>query len=284
MNPEDRMWFGTRGYMRWVPCPERDSDLQNVGWGSSMQYLNGSAGVLASSGSHGDYTLSWNAISRAQGRDITDYAAGIYDSVPGKNLIYFHLPNVMDVNVLPPVWASPAQAAADGFTLVPGQKGSVTLGDGSNGYPPRSVTYTATSSSRTIWIPIPPGYTAHVGAHGTALGGGVTVTQTAGNTDLATSTLAMLPTTGNRFNATFSSASCDGIRLALVNTGNSAHSVTLTGLIVQILPTGTTPEQGGFLSGQGHSGCEFDEKPQVSPRYIDLVAVSAHLIETGSWL
>lgn len=281
---EDRMWFGTRGNMRWVQCPERDSDMSTVGWSSQMQYLNGGAGVIASTGSHKEYLFSWNNISRAEARDITDYADGVY-STTSSDLIYFLDPTDMDTNILPAMWAYPAQGAMDGFSLVPGQNGISAPTVGFSGYPARSVTYNAATSSRSIWLPIPPGYTLWFGAHGTASGGGVQATRTAGTNDLSTVDLPLLGSDATqRVNVGFASSQSDGVRISLKNTSFVGDRVTLVGMIAQVLPTGQLPESGGFISGQGHSGCQFSEKPQVSPRYIDQVAVSAPLVETGSWL
>ena len=56
--------------------------------------------------------------------------------------------------------------------------------------------------------------------------------------------------------------------------------------MVQILRTGRTPQPGGFISGQGNAGCEFDADPTQTPynAVLDRVGMSAKLIETGPWL
>lgn len=284
------MYFGTRGHMQWVPACAVNPDFSKVGWSTQMQYLNGGAGVRSSSGSHKEYQMSWNSHSRDSLRPISDYADGMYDSVAGVNLIYFLDPVAMDKNILPYMWSVPSQNISDGTTLTPGQDPTVvTTPTNSLGYPARSAVYAANVSSSTVWIPVPSGYTAWVGAHGTATGAaGVVVTPTSGMGSLTPSTLTMLPVTSTtRVNASFDSAVCDGITISLTNLGSiSTEQMTLSGLIVQVLPTGVIPATGGFISGQGNSGCQFAEKPTQTPRSaaLDKIGMTARLIETGSWL
>lgn len=284
------MYFGTRGYMQWVPACATNPDFSQVGWNSQMQYLNGGAGVRSSAGSHKEYTMSWDSASRDALRPIIDYASGVYDSTDGINLIYWLDPMAMDKNLLPMLWSFPAQGVADGLTLTPGQDPTVgSTPYNTLGYPARSATYRTNISSQTVWVPIPPGYTAWVGVHGSKTGSaGVVATPTQGAAQLAPVEPALLSVTSTtRVNTSFDSTTCDGIILALKNTGvNSTDTVTISGMIVQVLPTGSVPATGGFISGQGHSGCQFLEKPSQTPRSaaLDKIALSAKLIETGTWL
>lgn len=290
MGPDRRsMWFGTRGYMRWVKCPNTEADFSPVGYSATFQYLNGGAAVRSSTGSHKTYTMDWSTLSRDQARSITDYADGVYDTSTGVNLIYFIDPMAAGKNVLPQMWASPSQSIADGTTLVPGQLPESVAGSNSNDYPARYVQYTANASSSTVWIPIPPGMTAWVGFHGSATGSaGVTITPSNGLVNGTPSLATPLDVfTTTRVADSVDSTVADGITIGLANVGiSSTDTITIAGLIVQLLPTGTTPPTGGFISGQGHSGCQFAEKPLQTPRSaaLDQVALSATLIETGSWL
>ena len=285
-----QMWFGTRGYMQWVPAPAVDTDFSKVGWSSQMQYLNGGSGVRSSRGSHKEYNLTWNIASRDALRPITDYSDGIYDSTDGINLIYFVDPMAADKNVAPQLWASPAQAAADGVELIPGQTAYLSATPvNSLGYPARSATFTANATSSSFWLPIPPGYTAWVGVHGSRTGtAGVQITPTSGlgtGTPVVPTMLAVTDST--LVNTSFDYGIQDGILVSLVYVGAaSTNTVTLSGLVIQLLPTGATPPTGGFISGQGHSGVQFAEKPTQTPRsaVLDKVAMSARLIETGSWI
>lgn len=290
------MWFGTRGHMDWVRCPRVDMDLSGVGWSTESQYLNGGAGVRGSKSSHKVYDMSWGVLGRDEARKITDIADGIFDAQEGINLVYFLEPTTLDKNVLPQLWASPFQQGVEGLTLFQGQNPSVVqTPSNSYGYPARSVQYVANSAGNTVFIPIPPGYTAWVGVHGEVTGtAGMTVATTLGTTAATPTTLTTLSvTTDQRFSDSFdASASVDGILLGLVNNGPaSTDTFTWSGTMVQILPTGQTPEDGNFISGQGHSGCQFSEHPSQSVQYLGnksrddgQVSVTANLVETGSWL
>lgn len=291
-----KMWFGTRGHMRWVRCPRVDMDLSSVGWSTQSQYLNGGAGGRGSTSSHKMYDMSWGAIPRNEVRNITDYADGIYDTNAGTNLIYFTEPTTMDVNVLPQLWASPFQQGVEGLTLFPGQTPQVVSTPfNTNGYPARSIEYVANAESRSLWVPIPPGFTAWVGVHGSATGGaGMSAATTSGlgtGTAVALTTLPVTSTT--RFSHSFdASTNVDGVLLTLNNLGPSSTArFVWSGTMVQILKTGVTPSEGGFVSGQGHSGCIFTEKPSLSVQYLGnasrddgQMSVAANLLEVGSWL
>lgn len=292
----ERMYFGVRGNMRWIKMPRIDMAAPRVGWGSKSQYLNGGAGVRGSVGAHYEYVMSWGG-GRDEMRPIFDYANGIYDTQEGVNLIYFLDPTVMDKNVLPALWASPFQQVVDGLTLFPSQKPKLVSTDvNSYDYPARSATYISNGPSRSLWVPIPPGYTAWVGVHGLAEGdAGITVATTYGLTSSTATLLETLPVdTDQRFSASYAaSGSVDGILLTLADNGPASTDLfTWSGTIVQLIRTGQSPEiLGSFISGDGHSGCQFDGKPTKMVRQAKGGAlgdgrldVSAQLVETGSWL
>lgn len=284
--------------MRWIDCPRVDMDMSKIGWSTSSQYLNGGAGARGSTSSHKEYDMSWGTLNREKVRMITDYADGIYDTREGVNLIYFIDPTTTGPfsNVLPQLWAAPFQQGVEGLTLFSGQRPDIVQTPVNTfDYPARSIRYKANSTASSLWIPIPPGYTAWVGVHGEAdAGAGLTVATTLGQTSATPSVLTMLPvTTSTRFSDSFTaSSSVDGILLSLANLGPGAtETFTWSGTMVQLLKTGQTPLDGGYISGQGHSGCQFLEKPSVSIQYLDRetrdkaqMSVAAHLIETGSWL
>jgi hypothetical protein len=93
---------------------------------------------------------------------------------------------------------------------------------------------------------------------------------------------ALLVTDPTRFNASFAGSSYVGVDVTLVGGGP-----VLSGLIAHLLPVGVTPSTGGFISGQGNSGCEFENVPTMTPYVVaggmDLVGMSGKLIESGSW-
>ena len=64
-----------------------------------------------------------------------------------------------------------------------------------------------------------------------------------------------------------------------------AGTVTLSGIMVQVLETGVTPATGGFISGQGNSGLQFVSQPAYTPysSALDKVGVVAELTESYGW-
>jgi len=270
---DTRLWFGTRSYMQYVPQPAYNADFSKVGWSAESQYKSGRAGVRTSLASHKVYNMSWNLASRDALRPITDYADGVY----GEELIYFLDPMTMDKNVLPQHWAFPASACSDAPPLIKNQI-PVQVATPANGlaYPVKSAQYTVAGSSEKVYIPIPPGYVAWVGVHGSATGSAaVTVTPDGG----AASNVALLSVTSTtRVNKQITGT---GFELSLTGTG----TLTLSGLVVQVLLSGVTPDVGGFISGQGHSGCKFASQP-VQTAYsaaLDKVGMTAKLVEVDSW-
>jgi len=277
------MWFGTRAYMQTVRDPDVSPDYEVVGWGETTQYLNGGLGVSASATAHREYTISWSSLTRDQVRQITDYADGVY----GTGLIYWLDPVAMDKNVLPQSWATPALGGRDAVPLAGNVRPPVfSQSDQSQGYPTESAEYTMSGATvvRPLFIPVPSGYTAWFGVHGSSATNFVKVTPYTGasaGTPVYPAILGVNTTT--RVNTSVSSVT--GIQLSL-NNGVTGSGI-LTGMIVQILPTGATPATGGFISGQGHSGCRFIGRPTVVPETVasglEVLSVTAKLGEVGAW-
>jgi hypothetical protein len=280
---DQTMWFGSQQYMQWVACPAVGSSFSRRKWSTTSEYLNGGAYTRSSVTDHRDYQLTWGQMSRAEARKITDYASGIH----GSGLIYFADPFAMDSNMLPSSWAFPGLGGLDG-PILDGTYVRPTLTPTSangNGYPSQSAVYNISGTpSYKTWIPIPPGYTLHVGAHGSASGGLIRMTPTTGvgveGTTVSLTLLAESSTT--RVNYSLSSAVANGAYIRLGGTGQ----IILSGVIAQLLPTGNTPELGGYISGQGNSGCRFEGFPEEDhySAALDRVAVSAKLREVGAWL
>ena len=143
---------------------------------------------------------------------------------------------------------------------------------------------TATVARPQLYIPIPAGYTAWIGAHGSATGtAAVKVTPTVGPATLGTPVnLTLLDVTSDtRVNESFDGDSYSGVLIELAGVGN----LTLAGLIMQVIPTGVDAAIGGFISGQGNSGCHFAEQPKLQnySSAMDLVGMTARLVEVGAW-
>ena len=277
------MWFGTKGYMQWVPCPLVDSDMSAIGWQSQAQYLNGGARVRRSNTAHKEYNLAWGLQARDNIRLITDYADGVY----GNDLIYFLDPFAMDKNVLPSYWAAPMLGGYDAPMLTGSTRPSLTTTSANSFmHPSQTATYTVNTSDEklSLYVPIPSGYTFWLGVKGSATStAALTVTGDllAGGTDSTAATLSA--TLDNvRVAQSWSSATYSGVTLALSGSG----TISLASLCGQVLETGVTPATGNFISGQGNSGCAFAEYPKLQnySSALDKVGLTARLVEVGAWL
>lgn len=292
-----KMWFGTRGFETWVPAPAINPTYSRKGYSTGeVDTLNGLGYIDNSKSAHNRYSLSWNPTnSRSAIRLITDFADGVYDSQPGINPIYWIDPMAADSNVLAQGWASPHLATEDGVPLIFGEgRESRPLATPTPSniyrYPARGARYTQRPGALTLehYIPIPPGHSAWVGIHGDAASQNVFSVQRVNGYELVGAVVYPLVTgvdSDIRVNTEFSSSTSSGIVLQ-VTPATTVNRFSIYGLIVQILPTGQTPKRGGFISGQGHSGCQFVGNPSVTPYSARLgedgrVGASAVLKETG---
>lgn len=282
------MYFGTRQLMQWIACPNVEIPQGKVGWASQTNYLNGGAYVRRSTTAHKEYEFTWDPVTRDEIRTVLDYADRLYGDGP----FYWVDPWNADANMLPQWAASPFQALDDApnayatnVLLEQASTPSNTLG-----YPVRSTRFTFTDDSaprRGPWVPIPPGYTAWVGAHGFDQSGlEVVVTPTTGATTYGTPFNATLLSVTDSTRVTDSVAASSGATgLVLSLDGASGDSIALSGVIVQVLKDGVTPSTGGFISGQGHSGCQFADQPEYVPYSAAFGngSVVASLVETEGW-
>lgn len=283
----EKVWFGPRGRMAWVAAPDASMPSNPVGWSSKMRFQNGGARVRTSWASAKEYIMSWTMVRRDEVRYVMDCASGMFGTGP----FYLADPFAMDKNALPMVWSFPAQSGYDGIILDNSRNRPQLIPTDANsyGYPAESAIFDVNvpdpgTEIYQVYVPIPPGYTAWVGAHGTNGSGGTVVCTPSTGPGLTgpPTTLTLLPvTTSERFNHSVDSTVADGILLHL----GGAGTITLSGMMVQVLKTGHTPEVGGFISGQGHSGLSFDKQPEYVPynAALDRVGVVAELTETESW-
>ena len=243
-------YMGTREQMLEIRAPSVNMPSSKAGYFNKVDFLNGGTSVRRSTAAHKNYTMTWNSVDRDEARQILDLADGVHGTGP----LYVHDPISAGRNVMPPWWATPSQGGRDGLPLNNAARGElVTTPANSLLFPNDSITYTVEAGiTRKVWVPIPTGYTAWVGAYGTAGTGGTVV-----------------------------ATSYDGVELSL----GGAGTVTLSGIMVQVLETGVTPTTGGFISGQGNSGLQFVSQPAYTPysSALDKVGVVAELTESYGW-
>lgn len=270
------LYFGTRERMAWVACPAIDSDISTVKWSTQSNFLNGGAALRSSSTGHKEYQFSWNLASAEDIYSVLDYAAGLYGTGP----FYFLDPFAENTNVLPSFWASPRVQSEDGPPFTVGVRPTlVATGVNTLGYPTQSAVYTflATSAFASLWIPIPPGYTFHFGAHGFSTGTAAITLQPDGFSSSTATLLDVIDTT--RTNETVTGVS--GVTISFSGVG----LLTLSGLMAQVRPNSESVPPGGFISGRGHSGCAFSGAPKLRgySSALDKQAASATFVEVGAW-
>lgn len=280
---ENKMWFGNRNYMQWIPCPQVGASYGLSGLQQSSDYLSGGKFIRNSMNKAKTFGLTWSLTSRENIRGVTDYAEGVYGAGP----IYWADPMTMDTNVLAQAMATPSLGGYDGPSLSGGPRPElVPTSFNTLGYPTETAIYTTSTDFEPLrhYVPIPPGYTAWVGVHGSLDSTYIMAQPTKGyatsGAPVEVPFLSVTDTT--RVNTSFDwSPDVDGIELYLAAPGVAV----LSGIIVQVLKTGTTPQVGGFISGQGHSGCDWESLParDAYSRALDLMGVSATLTETEQW-
>lgn len=273
-----QMYFGTRERMTWVKCPDTGVGIGRIRWSAEGTYLNGGGYVRESTAGHLVHDMSWNFLTREQVYAIMDYRDGVY----GGGLIHFLDPFQMNRNVLPQNWAFPALAGEDGMPLLYEETPTISAG-GTNSLnaPTSRATYTVASDSvaETLWLPVPDGYSLHVGglfaATGTAV---ITATPDVGSPVNLTPSAA---TSAHNYMTTVLTSVGGGVTLALGGVG----TLNLWFLGAQVLPTGQTPQTTTFQSGQGTSGSRFAGDPTITgySAVRDHLALAVRLKETGSW-
>lgn len=273
------IYFGTKDMMSWVPAPKINMPRTQGNWSSKTEYLNGGSFVNRSDQGARVYEMEW-ALKPGEDIDVIHaYAEGAYGDGP----FYFLDPQAMYRNLAPSYWAHAALACGDGPNLAgadAARPALVTTASNTQKYPVNSAQYTLTGTETPLelWVPVPAGYTIHIGAHGSATGSAV-VTAT---TDAAVATNLTLLGANTTTRTNYTLAGENGVTLTIGGTG----TLTLAGLIIQVLPTGDSVAGGEWILGKGHSGCEFDDLPEdiEYSAALNFQAATATLTEVQAWL
>lgn len=321
-----KMYFGSREFMTWIKCPSIDAGMSTVGWQSTSQYLNGGAGVRRSNTGHKEYDYVWPMASHKDADVIKNFAGGVYGEGLIYFLDPFAMKtNLLPQHWASPRLAKgegPSLVIGRRPTLSPTLSNGWMYPTQSAVYQLREG-----DTFASIYIPVPPGHTFHFGAHGSSTetaqleirphyesnsliedGPGLYMvppeliadepqlyiigsefTETAPGsglyalTEAAAQPVPMLSANTNQ-RTNVSIPLVTGVTITLSGVG----FLTLAGLIAQVRPDGEPVPNGGFLGGEGHSGCQFESFPTVvgysSPQALDKQSVTARLIETGAWL
>lgn len=281
------VWGGTKEKMQWLAAPAVNAEAGKKGFASEANFIGGGAWVRRSKTAAKRYAFAWNGRTSDELQPWLDYADGLY----GNGYFYYNDPFAMARNIFPAYWAAPFMNYYDGPAIVDNTRPVLINNSAStNGYPVEEVQYTVTSTSKipSIFLPIPEGYTIHIGAHGALQSGNATVTVTPVVSAIAVGTTVNLTllTTASTTRTNYSVAKSTGIigvNVSLKST--STGVIQLAGLIAQVRPDGESVPTGGFIAGQGQSGMTFAEQPTVTQysAYFDRQGATAKLTETEAW-
>lgn len=272
------MYFGTRDKMMWIPCPSVGMPRSINRWSEDNPLLNGGTSIRASATGRRIYEMNWPRTSGANLQAIHAYCSGVYGNPP----LYFLDPSAMDRN-LAPAWLSHAATACDDGPNLAGKTAtkpaSVTTATNTQDYPLKSAQYTlsGTETPLKLWFPVPAGYTLHIGAHGTT-------TETAAvmvKPDGASATSLTLLPHNDTVRTNYTQDGPGGAEIYVAGAG----VLTLSSVIVQVLPTGRSVAPGGWIWGLGNSGCVAPELPEDIPysAVLQLDRVAVTLVEVGAW-
>jgi hypothetical protein len=276
-------YIGTRERLFEMRAPSINMPAPKVGFANQLDFVNGGISIRQSVAAHKRYDMTWGLLDRDEARIVLDLADGVH----GSGLIYWHDPFAADRNVLPQQWASPFQGTSDGVPLNAGERPQrVTTVQNTLNFPTFSARYDVTTpNTKRVWIPIPPGHSAHIGVYGQPVTGGeMLAIPTFSDGSFIQPIPMQLMSLADNSRTNFEVKSSDGYNGVFLRLGGNGL-ITIAGMMVQVLPEGQAVEPGGFISGQGQSGARFLEQPQYNAISAaqDRVSVVASFAETGTW-
>lgn len=296
VNPRRCFWFGTEEHMEWFATPKQGAESSPQAWGAEGTLLNGGGWGMNSWGSHKQYTYEWPQSSSPEtAQKMKSYRDGTY----GRGLLYFLEPGIYRTNVLPAHWADPSMSlGSEAPSLVYGVEPSevVTSNPSTVGLPVRSAYYASVgtptdtpSMESSVFIPIPPEYTLHVGAYYDLTGSAaIFVTPVNDNGTWGEAVRVIRQNNASTALVTNSFTGGRGVRIWLGRSTSAFSSLTITAIIAKLVETGKPVDvSGGWIGGQGHSGCRFSGTPSYvtnSPIEGGRVGFAATFKEVGSWI
>lgn len=269
-----KIYFGNTNKQTWVVAPASGMKAANQGWSSETELLNGSSVVRRSVANRKRFDMTWvGSINAPELEDSLHTIKDFHDGVYGTGSFYWLDPFAMSSNLLPQNWAAPGLANS-GWKSIVGQNDSVTKTYGTdlavaNNYPINYATFTtsgAFTSTRSQTIIIPDGYVFHFGWHGpeTSANTGVRIVpykRSDGTAGTAIDPTRLSTNTEVRTNATVDGSTYSYVKIYLYT--GSAATVSITGMIAQVLPADTDVQDGGFISGRGTRSLQFASTPDI---------------------
>lgn len=289
------MYFGTRDRMEWINCPRVGMPRNAQRLTSQTDFGNGGAHIYQGPVGSRSFDMEWKVQSFEEVRHVIAVQQGLYSDVgtsADETLVHWLDPASVKTNVLPPMWASPLLAFAGAPSIAGPVLGQPTLTGVSSteGYPTNEARWGASGNivvtdSPELWIPVPAGYTFHMGLHNNAGAHPssplyLRVTPDGGS---PTNLTPLGLNTTTLTNYSYTPVSDSGVTVQLQN---GTGKFNATGMVAQILKAGAPAPVGKFYPGQGNSGCritQFEEDLYSTAISGANVYLSATLVETGSW-
>lgn len=277
-----QVYFGNATKQSWIVAPQTAMGASAQGWISETQLLNGQTHVKRSQGSHRVFEMSWlgsmNTPVLADSLHLVkDFADGIYGTGP----FFWNDPYAITSNMFAPAWAAPAlSVGTDWESICPDNAGvtkevvttasiSTEVGNNTAGYPPNTAKFTAPGSptlqSNKFTFYIPTGFTLWLGLHGYhgTTGAAFAKPYLNGTAGTAVNMTPLGVNTQTRFNTSFSSTAASKVEFYLSKIDSGPCTFYISGLMAQLLPTGTAATTGNFVAGRGTTGLEFTSFPTI---------------------
>lgn len=284
-----QVYFGTADKQMWIKAPASGMKATPVSWGTQTTLLNGRAFVKRSKQSHREFGMNWvgslNDSDLALSlQTIKDFADGIYGAGP----YYWVDPYAVDQNILPPHWAAPMLAETDWLRLSSDIVPTFTSATVNNHFPTKYATYTtsgAYESTQKLTLIIPSGYKLAFGWHGPSgsSASGIRITPYLRSTGAADTNInpVMLTAGGSvRTNTNISGTTYSRVEIFLAT--DTATDVDITAMIAQIIPIAGSVASGGFISGKGTTGLEFNGSPTIE--YYSSAINNGQIGMSASWI
>jgi hypothetical protein len=261
MARKKTLWLGTEEYREWVMCPDQGLQMNSVGWNENGTYLNGGAWSTSSDTIHRTYSANFTG----DGEDVNavlDLVSGQFGPGP----FYFIDPFSQGSNSLTKWLAAPRLMSSDAPCFTGAARPSlVDTAANALRLPTKSAVFTVNTSSdlHTFRFPIPDGFTANVQWWGSTTGSGA----------LRVNSTIVYPVSPYTFTGSW-------LDIALGGTG----TVTVAGIMAQLLPTGSAPDFSAFKSGRGTTAVAVTDTQLTGYSAIrSRVAATMNLLEVGGW-
>lgn len=281
------VWMGPQGGEAWVKAPSDALDMSAKGWSSGTAQLGGGITVADSGASHLEYMFAWSADSPAVLQPIIDMTT---QARAFGELVYYVDPFAAHANLLPAHWASPALQTNDappwGTNLRPS---SIATPANAKNLPRRTANFNGTSTTtRSLYIPSPPGFAVRMGIYGpAAVGAKFTLTRLNGTAVLTATDLDVIANTdfGVGASTTITDGAETGVTLQMK--AGAQTNLQITAAFAQLVPLSgagvAVPTS--FIGGTGNTGLRLVGQftrtgygPEAS-----LIAISGRFAEVGDW-